>query len=396
MRPGGWPGLLGVVVVSACVLASCGLVEGALGEDDAGPQTALVSVLVPGGAAGSGVADGVVAAVELAVRETTSDISGWTVEVEVVDEGADAAATSEAAEAIVESDAVAVVGGLSTPAIRAAQPILDDAELVFVSPADLDPAHTRGSDPAAPLRPYLNYYRTSVATETPLGVLARYAVTGRGATTITVIDCGDADTAQRFAAEARQAGGTVPAIAAAGSGGSAVPAAVAAAKKDGAKAIFVAGGPERAAMVAEEVAATGLDVPILAAPELRDTDFLELAGAAGADAVSVVPATLESTLEAEPESLVTALAESGSRAALGPFGAAAHDAAVAVGTALAHCLPPAATPSSARRGCAGELIEMSFAGSTGEVAFDDFGERVGGTSEIMVVREGRWTKVTVS
>lgn len=387
--------LVGVVALSVGPLAGCGIVEDALGEEDAGPQIATVALLVPGGASGAGVADGVVAAAQLAIEETTGDISGWTVRTEVVTEGADAAETTQAVEQLVDDDAVAVIGGLSTPTVRTAQPLLDDESVVFVSPADIEAEHTRGADPVAPVRPYRTYYRTAVSGEVPLVTLATYAVTGLGDASIAVIDCGDAPTAEQFAAAARAAGATVTMAGGVGPGSDKVPQRVAAAVAAKADAVFVAGGPTRAAMVADELRRVAPDVVLLASAKLAEGNFIDRAGDAAANAVSVEPAALTATIGAGPDDLAAKLDAAGA-AAPGSFGAAAYDAGLAVGRMLAACLPAAGSPSGARAGCAAEMAEVSFDGVTGEVAFDQFGERDGGTNEIVVAKDGRWVKVTVS
>ncbi|HEY9412052.1 MAG TPA: ABC transporter substrate-binding protein [Jiangellaceae bacterium] len=385
--------LVALAVVPIVVLTtSCGLVKSALGEDDAGPQVATVAVLVPGGAAGGGVSTGVIDAVELAIAETTSDVPGWSVEVSPVEEGTEPAEMTTVVEDMVEDDVVAVIGGLSTDAIRTAQPVLDQASILFVSPADVAPEHTRGADPATPLRPYPTYYRTSVGGETALAALARYAVDGLGAATIAVIDAGDAAGSGEFVTAARRAGAQVPVTGHAGESGEKIADVLATAATAEVDAVFVAGGPNRAAMVAEEIAEGGLEATLLLAPELSGPPFVEAAGASAEGAASVVPPTLTSTLDAAPEALTAKLTAAGS-AAPGRFGAAAYDAATAVGTVLAQCLPPAGSPSGARKGCEREMPQISFAGVTGDVGFDDFGERLGGTPEVITVHDGAWTEL---
>lgn len=391
MRAAGRLAALAVVPI-VVLTTSCGLVKSALGEDDAGPQVATVAVLVPGGAAGGGVSAGVIDAVELAIAETTADVPGWSVEVTPVEEGTESAEMTAAVEGMVEDDVVAVIGGLSTDAIRAAQPVLDQASILFVSPADVAPEHTRGADPATPLRPYPTYYRTSVGGETALAALARYAVDGLGAATFAVIDAGDAAGSGEFVTAARRAGAQVPVTGHAGESGEKIADVLATAATAEVDAVFVAGGPNRAAMVAEEIAEGSPEAILLLAPELGGPPFVEAAGASAEGAASVVPPTLTSTLGAAPEALTTKLTAAGS-APPGRFGAAAYDAATAVGTVLAQCLPPAGSPSGARKGCEREMPQISFAGVTGDVGFDDFGERLGGTPEVITVHEGAWTEL---
>lgn len=378
-RGAGWAALTAV----AALLPSCGMV-GALGDDDAGAQTATVGVLVP--ASGWQQADGeaVLAAVQAAVTQTAGDIGGWTVEVVAVDEGEKGEAAADAVTELVDGDAVAVVGGLTTPAVRAAQPILDDEDVLFVSPADVVPAHTRGADPSAPLRPYRSYFRTAVGDEAPAAALARYAVSGLGADAVAVVDGGDPAEVRAFTAAVDDAGG---AVVASGADPAAV---VAKAKTEGATAVFVAGDPEVAATVDQRVRAAGLEATLLGATAFGG-DFADDADDGARDgAVRAEPAELDATAGVRSGRLADDIG-----ASLGEYGAAAHDAGTAIGTVLARCLPPASSASSARRGCLGEMSQLDFAGATGEVAFDEYGDRAGGSVRFSVLRDGTWEVVGV-
>jgi branched-chain amino acid transport system substrate-binding protein len=375
-RGAGWAALTTV----AALLSSCGMV-GALGDDDAGAQTATVGVLVP--ASGWQQADGeaVLAAVRAAIAETAGDIGGWTVEVVAVDEGEKGETAADAVTELVDGDAVAVIGGLTTPGVRAAQPILDDEDALFVSPADVVPDHTRGADPSTPLRPYRSYFRTAVGDEATAAALARYTVGGLGADAVAVVDGGDPAEARAFTQAVDDAGGAVVA-----SGGNAATV-VAQAKTEGATAVFVAGDPDAAATVDRRVREAGIDATVLGATAFGG----EFADAGRDGAVRAEPAELDATAGVRSGRLAEDIG-----AELGTFGAAAYDAGTAVGTVLARCLPPASSASSARRGCLGEMSQLDFAGATGEVAFDEYGDRAGGSVRFSVLRDGQWEDVGVS
>jgi ABC-type branched-subunit amino acid transport system substrate-binding protein len=368
------------LTAAAALLASCGMV-GALGDDDAGAQTATVGVLVP--ASGWQQADGeaVVAAVRHAVEERAGDVGGWTIEVVAVDEGEKGEAAADAVTDLVDGDAVAVAGGLTTPGVRAAQPILDDEDVLFVSPADVVPEHTLGADPAAPLRPYRSYFRTAAGDEPPAAALARYAVSGLGAEAVAVVDGGDPGEARAFTSAVDDAGG---AVVASGADPAAV---VAKAKTEGATAVFVAGDPEVATTVDRQLRVAGLEATLLGATAFGG-DFLDDGGRDGA--VRAEPAQLDATAGVRSGRLAEDIG-----APLGQYGAAAHDAGTAIGTVLARCLPPASSASSARRGCLGEMSQIDFAGATGEVAFDEYGDRSGGSVRFSVLRDEAWEVVGV-
>ncbi|WP_116948508.1 ABC transporter substrate-binding protein [Jiangella endophytica] len=374
-RGAGWAAL----TAAAVLLSSCGML-GALGDDDAGAQTATVGVLVPGSGWQQADGEAVLAAVRAAVEETAGDIAGWTVEVVAVDEGEKGEATADAVTELVDGDAVAVVGGLNTRAVRAAQPVLDDDDVLFVSPADVVPAHTLGADPSAPLRPYRSYFRTAIGAEPPAAALARYAVSGLRAESVAVVDGGDAAEARAFTETVDDLGGTVVAS------GTDVATVIAKAKTEGATAVFVAGDREVAARVDRQVRSSRLEATLLGATAFGG-DF---ADDAASGAVRARPAELDATAGVRSGRLADEIG-----VALGEFGAAAYDAGTAVGTVLARCLPPASSASSARRGCLGEMSQLDFAGATGEVSFDGFGDRAGGGVRFSVLRDGAWEVVGV-
>ncbi|MGH8826684.1 MAG: ABC transporter substrate-binding protein, partial [Jiangellaceae bacterium] len=196
--------LVGTVLAATVALSSCGLDENAVGNEEAGPQRAKVVILVPGGESATGTAAGVIDSARVALEQGLDDLAGWSVQVEAVDDGAD---PRHVAESIVDDDVVAVIGGLSGGTVRAVQPVLDAAEVIFVSPADVDPTHTRGADQTAPLRPYQTYFRTAVDAAEPAEALTRFAVRALAASRVAVFDGGDAPAAARLATSARHQGG---------------------------------------------------------------------------------------------------------------------------------------------------------------------------------------------
>ncbi|PSL04087.1 amino acid/amide ABC transporter substrate-binding protein (HAAT family) [Haloactinopolyspora alba] len=373
------------VLAAAAVSSSCGMVD-ALGDDDAGAQTATVGVLVPQEGWQSADGAGVLAAVRSAVDDAASGISGWTVDVVPIDETDVAGAKAEVTE-LIDRDGIAIVGGLTTEAIRAVQPLADDADLLFVSPADVDPTHTRGADRGEPIRPYDSYFRTAVPDTTATQVLARYAVSGLDATKVAVVDGGDPTEAQEFSSAVRESGAEVVVAGAVGAGG--VAGLVDDMRADGAQVAYVAGASKVAAEVTRQIAKAGLDVDVIGAQAVRDDAFIAGAGEAADGVVTALPSRLDPTAGVAPDGWADELeAEQG--AAPGEYGAAAYDAGTAVGTVLGRCLPPASSAAAAREGCTGELVHVDFSGLTGEVSFDEFGDRVGAVAELRVLRGGRW------
>ena len=353
------------------VLAGCGTVGDMLGSDaEGGLHTARIAVLVPAEGKQADAGAAVLAAVRLAVSDAGRTIPGWTVEVAGVDGGADAGTAAEvAAELASDEDMAAVVGGLSAQVVRAVQPVLAGASILFVSPADVAREHTRGADPAAD-----------------------YAVVGLGASRVAVVDGGAGKEADRFRADAGRLGAEVVAFGAAGREGTGIDAVIAAAVSEKAEVVYVAGDAAVAALVAKKLAGTGLPAHLVGGVNLRSEDFMAAAGTAADGAVAVVGPSLGGTPGRAVDDLAARLAQQGIDAP-GPFAATAYDAGTALARALVECLPLEDSAAQARAGCVGTMDHVSFAGVTGEVTFDRYGDRSGALPAVYKVRDGAWTEV---
>lgn len=372
-----------VAAAAACVvtLPSCGGLDDLISDGGpAGePRVATIVVLVPD--SGEFAADGaaVAAAVDEALAETAP--ADWTVEVEQVSHGTERSEAAEVAEQIAEDDTVvAVIGGLTTEVVRTVQPILDRNGILFISPADGLPEHTRGPDPSAPLRPYETYFRAAVVGEDPEQLAARYAAHGLGVEAMVVIQRDRVDEAGRVAKHARSYGVQVEA-AEPGDIGSGI----ALARELGAGAVYVAGDTEFAAAVTMEVVRSGLDAQVIGGADLRNDGYLAAAGATASRSMAIVPSTLDTTINRAVPGLADA----------GRFGAAAYDAGRAIAVTLDLCLPPIREDpaSTARGGCLAELSAVSLEGLTGELTFDRFGDRRGAWPSAHVVVDGEWQEV---
>lgn len=357
------------------LLTGCARLEGLTGDDGAtaGPRVARVAVLVPDGGRLEAAADGVVAAVRLALDDVA--LRGWTVEVERVPDGSSAnssdgssdGAIAEAARRLAGApDVIAVVGGLSPSVVRAAQPVLDEAGIPFVSPADGAPEHTRGADPTSPRRPYESYFRAAVPETDPQEAAAEYAVVGLGAGRVAVVTDGVPGTTVAFERRVRRLGGEVL---------------VDADGSEDAPVRYVAAGPK----VAAEAAERDPDSVVIGGSALLTDEFLAAAGPAAAGTVAVAPASLEPSAGRAVPGLD----------APGEFGAAAYDAGTALAGMLERCLPSVRSGSAreARVGCLAELARAGFDGVTGEFSFNRYGDRPGAFPQVFVVEDSAWTEV---
>lgn len=393
MRPALRPRWVAAAVVPV-LLAGCGTVGDLVGtEADAGPRAAKIVVLVPAEGKQADAGAGVLGAVRLAVADSELSIPDWSVEVVEMDDTGDPERAAEVADVIADDEQVAaVVGGLSAQVVRAVQPVLAQASIPFVSPADVTPEHTRGADPAAPLRPYASYFRTALPEGDAVAMAAEYAVVGLGASRVAVVDGGNAAEADRFRTEVERREAEIVAFGAAERAGAGIDAVMAATVSHEAGVVYVAGDAEVAALVARWLAGTGLPATLVGGPNLRTEGFMTAAGTAADGAVAVVgPRVVGSRVEPGGD-LVARLADQGIDSP-GPFAAAAYDAGTAVAQALSRCLPVEETAARSRAGCVDAMGQVSLRGVTGEVTFDRYGDRTGAAPAVFEVREGAWHEV---
>ena len=116
--------------------------------------------------------------VELAIKQANDSnaIPGWKLELAAEDDQATANVGANAATKLsADKDVVAVVGTLNSGVAQQVQPILNDADILMVSPANTGTALTKGADLANPKRTYANYFRvcTNDAIQGPFA--AQYA-----------------------------------------------------------------------------------------------------------------------------------------------------------------------------------------------------------------------------
>ena len=436
--PAALAGLGGLVVLSTGCSAVGDLTASRQPDE---PTVAVIGVVVPldgpQAAAGAGVRD----AVRLAVDEAGGAVGGWSIDLRVLDDRGQPEPAIEAASELGDDPAVvAAVGGLSAPVVRAVQPVLDAEEVLFLSPADTETAHTRGADPGTPVRPYPTYFSVGTASTSEAETAGAYLERSVGEESrVAILDGGRPEDATRRADIAKQAGAhgldvvtvllypeparsTEPSepaqpTAAAEPAGPDAPsrspspsgspssapnstpsasptpaggpeASVAAARASDVDAVYVAADPDTAVAVVKALAADGWSGPLVGPGDLRTDGFLEAAGRAAEGVVVTTPATTGST--ADPVGDLAARAAAGGLADPGPFGAAAYDAATAVLQALSLCLPTAESVEDAREGCVAEMSQVSFSGLTGPVAFTEYGERTGGVPPLWEVRDGAW------
>jgi ABC-type branched-subunit amino acid transport system substrate-binding protein len=397
-------------------------------------------------------------AVTLAVDEVnkTDAIPGWKVELVAKDDLSRPDGGSAAAEAFAaDPTMIGVIGPLSSAVARVALPVLNAAGLPVVSPSNSAPDLTGQDEPTAGrTRPYARYFRLSGTDTLEAKTGADYAVNTLHGRKILVVDGGGAGAtlAERFAGAATADGAEIAAsYPVDGNGASdtdvqAVTAGIQEIKPD---LVYTTTGYLFASALRKRLAAADITTPILGTDAMLSARYLDTAGAAAEGDLATDLAVPLSRLPtagafaaaylkrwgaqgggpeqpagpgrdtAPPASPATASARASAFAGTGPAAAVtgdgsppvtaeqadlipalsayAYDAVRALLRAAAAVLPGrTVVDDAARAAIAAQIGRGAFAGVTGPVAFDAYGDRRAPRSVVYAVIDGRFVPIVIT
>jgi branched-chain amino acid transport system substrate-binding protein len=367
------------VVVGALTLSACG--------GDAS-RTVRVGVIAPLSGALSGSGLGIRNGVALAVRQANRQhkVRGWKIVLAAEDDTAAPDVGANAATRLSDDTSVAaVVGTLNSNVTEKVAPILDSQHVVMISPANTDPALTRGSDSKHPARPFASYFRV-VASDVAHGPFAAdFAFRNAGKHTVVAVSDRTAygqTLALGFKAHFEALGGKVPSVETVAPDDEDLSALLARIRRFRPDMIYFAGDYPAAARLTSQSHQQGITVPVMGGYGILDPAYITTAkeAAVGDLATSVGAAT-----DALPgaKSFVAAYQAARYVDPYGDYGAYAYDAANAVIAALAKVLPGQRSITAEVRARVRQAVQDgTLDGVTGKVAFDGFGDR---TTDILTV-----------
>ncbi len=376
-----------LLAAAALVLSGCGAADTVLqrvrGDEQSVVPTVSLVLLVPQQSGLTRAGAGVEAAARQAVDDS-GGVPGWTIDVQTIDLDADD--LSARLDEVVQSDtAVGVITGFEPEDVRTVVPVLDEAGLTILSPADTDPRHFYGSEPEQPLRPWTGYSSVAVDPSPEQTALADHLVRSVGARRVVVLTDGSSEAGARAdrLTEALDARSRIP-VTVVPMSDRRVGAQVAQVLDDVSSdtAVVVDGPVSLAEAVADEREGAGTLALATRPDALTPEQAAVLAGALSADQ-GLEPTRGLDELDANLEGDVTG----------GPFGPAAYDAARLFVDALSRCLPdPTVESSPSRARCKPVVQGTPLTGLTGRVVLDEYGARTGLLPDVQVLDEkGRWT-----
>lgn len=388
--------LVGVALVAASLaFTGCGSrTEASSGSTSGGAtKVAKIGVIAPLSGDLSAMGLGIRNSVDLAIRQAndTNAIAGWKLELAAEDDQATPDVGKNAATKLASDDAVVgVVGTLNSGVAQSTIPVLDAAKIVQVSPANTNPALTRGADYlTAPKRPNANYFRTCT-TDDVQGPFAAQYLLGEGIKKVATIHDKTPygqGLVTEFAKAFKAGGGEVvdaETINPDDDNFSSVISKVQTAAPD---VVYYGGVYSEAGPLSKQMKGAGLKVPLMGGDGIYDANFIKLGGTDG-DLATSVGAPVE-TLDSA-KAFLEGYQKAGFSEGYSAYGAYAYDAANAIINALKVSLASATDAKSARQATIDAMASVSFEGATGKVAFDQYGDSVSRVLTVYAVDGGKW------
>jgi len=389
------------LIVASLALTACGSRSGndSGGSSGGSTKTAKIGVIAPLSGDLSALGLGIQHSVELAVKQANDSnaIPGWKLEVEAKDDEAKPDPGKNAATALSsDKDVIGVVGTLNTSVSQQVQPVLAPKNIVQVSPANTGPGLTQGAKwQTEPKRPYPTYFRTCTTDAVQGPFAARYLYETAKITKVATIHDKKAygqGLVGTFTEEFKKLGGQVVSAQTINPDESNYQAVISAVKPSNPQAVYYGGEYPNAGPLSQQMKAAGLNVPLMGGDGIFDPKYITLAGkTADNDLATSVGAPVDS-LESAKKFVADYTAEK-YKEPYAAYGGYSYDAANAIIEGLKVALKDAEDVKSARQAVIDAVGKVSFAGVTGQVGFDEFGDTKVKVITGYKVDGGKWVAV---
>jgi branched-chain amino acid transport system substrate-binding protein len=391
--------LSALLVTAAVVLSACGSGQeetqgGASGGD--GEKVVKIGVIAPLSGSLTALGIGIKNGADLAVRQANEQkkIKGWKVVLDAQDDTAVPDVGANAAAKLTDDrSVVAVVGTLNSSVAEKVAPILDEAQVVMVSPANTNPTLTQGTDPNNKQRPFQYYFRVATTDAIQGPFAAVFAYDTLGAKNVVVIHDKKVygqGLALAFKDRLEQKGGKVAAVETVGENDKDFSAVLSRIKRFNADLIYYGGEYPAASLLTSQADQQGIKTPVMGGDGIYSGTYIEVAKEGGeGDYCTSVGAPTEQLATAK--AFVDAYTAAGYADPFEAYGAYAFDAANVIIEALAKVLPGKdSIDASVREELQQAVQKTNFDGVTGKVAFDEFGDTTSRILTVYKVESGAW------
>jgi branched-chain amino acid transport system substrate-binding protein len=380
-----------ILTVAACGTNRTEAGAGASGSScDTSKGTLVIGMIAPISGGISSIGLGMRNSADLAVKQANAacKVPGYRLAFQAEDDQSTPQIAAQAATKLAsDPNVAAVVGTYNSSTAQSVAPILAQKSIVEVSPGNTSPALTLGENATtAPKRPFPSYFRvaTTDLVQGPFG--AQYLVRKAGKKRIAVIDDGKTygvGLADHFVDEAKRLGANVVARERVGEKDTDFSGVIAKIRPQRPDAVYYGGEYPVAGPLSQQLAAAGLNVPLMGGDGIEDKKFVGLGGRPG-DLATSIGAPAENLPSAK--AFVDAYQAASYREPAGVFGPLSYDATNLTIDALAQVVGSGTFNDSKRQQLVNAVQRTNFDGVTGKVSFDKFGDTTNKVLTIYTVR----------
>jgi branched-chain amino acid transport system substrate-binding protein len=389
-------------VVGAVALAGCGSNKSSnSGSSGNGGKTVTIGLIAPLTGALSALGAGMNNSVDLAVKQANANktVKGWVIKYEPQDDQATPNVGAQVASKFAsESNVGGVIGTLNSSVSQQVQPVLAQAKIVQISPANTNPPLSQGPNFAKgdKKRPYDSYFRTATTDSIQGPFAAQYIYTTAGKKTVATVDdkkAYGAGLVQQFSGEYTKLGGKIvdhESITPSQKDFSAV---ISRIKPKNPQAVYYGGEYPEASLLSKQMKAAGLNVPLMGGDGIQDPTYIKVAGtAATGDLATSVGAPTDQLATAK--SFIADYKAAGYKDGYSTYGALSYDSANVLIAALAKALNGKdKIDDSVKQAIITDVQNTKMDGASGVLSFDKFGDTTNKVITVYKVTGGKWTPV---
>ncbi|GAB3672430.1 branched-chain amino acid ABC transporter substrate-binding protein [Actinocorallia lasiicapitis] len=392
--------LIALTSVAALALTGCGSRSEQNTTTSADGTTVTIGFDGPLTGDLSALALGAKNSAQLAVDQANSArlVPGVTFKLKALDDQAQPSSGQQNATALVgDKTVLGLVGPLNSSVAQSVQQVLEQAKLGAVSPATTNPTLTQGEDWATggKKRGFTTYFRTATTDAVQGPFAARYAHDDLKKNKVFVLDdkkAYGAGLSATFTTEFKRLGGDVVGTDHINSGEKDLSAVVTKIKSSGAELVYYGGEYPDAGPLAGQLHTAGVKAPLMGGDGISDPTFAKLAGDGGEGSLATTVGAPTDTTESGKKFAADYKA-AGFKEEAGAYGPYAYDSTTALIQAIKTVVKDGKVPDDARAQVVAALQTTSFAGVTGPVAFDAFGDTTNLQLTVLQVKGGAWTAV---
>ncbi|MGF1426185.1 ABC transporter substrate-binding protein [Kitasatospora sp. LaBMicrA B282] len=394
--------VLSIALAGALTVSACGSRGSSKSSDNsAGGITVTIGVDAPLSGENSATGLGIQYGTTIAVADANANhwVPGVTFKVAAKDDQAQPATGQQNATALVADNTVlGVVGPLNSGVAQSMQQVFAAANLVEISPSNTNVALTQGPNWAGgqKSRQFKTYFRTAT-TDALQGAFAAQYATSIGKKNAFVVDDKQAygsGLAGIFKDSFTKDGGAIAGTDHVTTGDKDFSTLVTKIKASGADLLYYGGQYDEASLLSKQLKAAGDNIPLFGGDGIYSTAYISTAGAgAEGDLATSVGVPVDSLATAKD--FIAKYKSAGYPGDYGTYGGYSYDAATAIIKAVGTVVSAnqGKLPGDARQQVVAAVQNINFAGITGQISFDQYGDTNNKQLTVYQVKNGAWASV---